>query len=60
MGYLAAQNRSNDEQTIRQAIVYGTVVASFNVEDFSLNRQRTLTRQEIDDRFNRLKDMVHF
>jgi len=60
MGYLAAQNRSNDEQTIRQAIVYGTVVASFNVENFSLNRQRTLTRQEIDDRFNRLKDMVHF
>ena len=60
MGYLAAQNRSNDEQTIRQAIVYGTVVASFNVEDFSLNRQRTLTRQAIDDRFNRLKDMVHF
>lgn len=60
MGYLAAQNRSNDEQTIRQAIVYGTVVASFNVEDFSLNRQRTLTRQEIDDRFNRLKDIAHF
>jgi len=60
MGYLAAQNRSDDERIIRQAIVYGTVVASFNVEDFSLNRQRTLTRQEIDDRFNRLKDMVHF
>ncbi len=60
MGYLAAQNQSNDEQTIRQAIVYGTVVASFNVEDFSLNRQRTLTRQEIDDRFNRLKGIAHF
>ena len=60
MGYLAAQNQSDDEQTIRQAIVYGTVVASFNVEDFSLNRQRTLTRQEIDDRFNRLKDIAHF
>ena len=60
MGYLAAQNQSNEEQTIRQAIVYGTVVASFNVEDFSLNRQRTLTRQEIDDRFNRLKDIAHF
>ena len=60
MGYLAAQNQSDDEQTIRQAIVYGTVVASFNVEDFSLNRQRTLTRQEIDDRFNRLKGIAHF
>ena len=60
MGYLAAQNQSDDEQPIRQAIVYGTVVASFNVEDFSLNRQRTLTRQEIDDRFNRLKDIAHF
>ena len=60
MGYLATQNQPNYEQAIRQAIVYGTVVASFNVEDFSLNRQRTLTRHEIDDRFNRLKDMVHF
>ena len=39
MGYLAA-TRTLDEDGIRRAIVFGSVMASFTVEDFSLNRLR--------------------
>ena len=59
MGYLATTGDTSEE-TIRRAIIYGTVVASFNVQDFSLNRQRTLTRSEIDFRYRQLQDAVSF
>lgn len=51
VGYLASSGDLT-ETGIRRAILYGTVLASFNVQDFSLNRQRILTRAEIDERFN--------
>jgi len=59
MGYLATIGDTSEE-TIRRAIIYGTVVASFNVQDFSLNRQRTLTRSEIDFRYRQLQEVVAF
>ena len=59
MGYLATIGDTSEE-TIRKAIIYGTVVASFNVQDFSLNRQRTLTRSEIDFRYRQLQEAVAF
>jgi sugar/nucleoside kinase (ribokinase family) len=59
MGYLATIGDTSEE-TIRRAIIYGTVVASFNVQDFSLNRQRTLTRSEIDFRYRQLQEAVAF
>jgi len=49
MGYLASINRF-DTNAIRQAMVRGTVAASFTIEDFSLNRLKTLTRAELDAR----------
>ncbi len=51
MGYLA-QAGEVDEEHLRRAMIYGSVMASFNVEDFSLNRFRRLTRAEIDARFD--------
>jgi sugar/nucleoside kinase (ribokinase family) len=45
---------------LRRAMIYGAVVASFTVEDFSFERLRTLTAQEIEDRFHRLREMVAF
>lgn len=48
------------EETIRQAIIYGTIVASFNVEDFSLERQRILKRAEIDRRYNELRESTRY
>lgn len=47
-------------RSLRRAIVYGTVVASFTVEDFGLNRLRTLERSEIDARFRQFMAITDF
>ena len=57
LGYIASVGDTSEE-TIRQAIMYGTIVASFNVEDFSLNRQRILKRAEIDRRYQELRESI--
>jgi len=59
LGYLASVGDTTEE-SIRKAIIYGTVIASFNVEDFSLNRQQRLTRPEIDRRYRQLQETVFF
>jgi cytidine kinase len=59
MGYLAAQNQINDE-TMRRACVYGSVMASFNVEKFGTERVDALDYPEINDRFRDFKTMTHF
>lgn len=59
MGYLAATNNLADE-TVRKATVFGSVMASFTVEDFSLNRLRQLNWAEIEDRFRRFQALTSF
>ena len=59
MGYLSTQEEI-DDTAIRQAIVFGSTLASFNVEDFSLNRMKTLKMQDILDRFAEFKLLSHF
>ena len=59
MGYLAA-TKNLDPENIRRAIIYGSVMASFTVEDFSLNRLKSLTIEEIDVRFKEFKMMTEF
>jgi sugar/nucleoside kinase (ribokinase family) len=59
MGYLAAVNDTSDA-ALRRAIVYGSVMASFNVEEFSCDRLRRLTPGEISERFSRFKALTHF
>ena len=39
---------------------YGTVLASFNVEEFGTERVAGLTREEIDERFAALRAMTQF
>ncbi len=58
-GYLASTGDLS-ESNVRKAIVYGTVMASFNVEDFSLDRQRSLTKAEIESRFAEMRAMTQF
>lgn len=59
MGYLA--NTGNlSEAGIRQAIIFGSVMASFTVEDFSLNRLKSLDYREIEERYRGFKAMTHF
>lgn len=50
MGALAEAG-GTDEDAIRQAMLYGSVVAAFGVEEFSLERLATLDRMQIDERY---------
>jgi sugar/nucleoside kinase (ribokinase family) len=59
MGYLSTQEDVN-EAAIRQAIIFGSTLASFNVEAFSLSRMKELEMQEILDRFAEFKLLSHF
>lgn len=59
MGYLA-RCRREDGGTLRRAIVLGSVLASFAVEQFSLERLRTLTPEEIRTRFAEVRQLAHF
>jgi len=59
MGYLAATN-ATDDGAIRRAIIYGSVMASFNVEEFGCERLRRLTYDEINARFKQLRAFSHF
>ena len=51
MGYLA-QAKAINKAAIKKAIGYGTVIASFNVEGFGLERTARLTLREIHQRFH--------
>ncbi len=59
MGYIAAQGVI-DEATVRRALVYGSVMASFTVEDFSLNRLTRLSTAEVERRYAAFQDLVRF
>ena len=59
MGYLAAQKEITDE-TLRRAMIYGSVMASFNVEEFGTERVDRLEYHEINARFSDFKRMTHF
>jgi sugar/nucleoside kinase (ribokinase family) len=59
VGYLA--NTMNfDDASVRKAMIIGSVMASFNVEAFSLDRLRTLTYGEIEARYRAFKRLAHF
>ncbi|MBI2160673.1 MAG: bifunctional hydroxymethylpyrimidine kinase/phosphomethylpyrimidine kinase [Candidatus Rokubacteria bacterium] len=57
MGYLAAQDRI-DGPAMRRAVVYGSVMASFTVEDFSLTRLTRLKPADIADRYAAFHDLI--
>jgi cytidine kinase len=59
MGYLAGQNKT-DFATLKKAVAYGTVVASFTIADFSLKGLTKTTRRNIDSRLNELRNRVKF
>lgn len=59
MGYLGQCGKLND-CNLRRAMIFGSVMASFNVEDFSLNRLKNLKKPEIRKRFEQFKKLTHF
>ena len=59
MGYLASVGDLS-ESSIRKAMIFGTVIASFNIEDFSINRQKSVQFHEIEERYQELQEIVRF
>jgi sugar/nucleoside kinase (ribokinase family) len=59
-GYLDGHGGSLDAGCLRRAMAYGTVLASFNVEEFGTERVSRLSREEIDERFEALRAMTQF
>ena len=63
LGYLdsrRAAGESLDHAVLRQAMAYGSVLASFNVEDFGTERVQRLTRDEIDQRLRDFRRITSF
>ncbi len=60
LGYLDSHDGELDEPCLRRAMGYGTVLASFNVEEFGTERVSRLTREEIDERLETLHAMTQF
>jgi sugar/nucleoside kinase (ribokinase family) len=61
-GFMGALAHAGEitERAFRRGIIFGSVMASFNVEKFGLQRLTELSRQEIDERFRQFKNLTHF
>jgi sugar/nucleoside kinase (ribokinase family) len=59
MGYLASHEKI-DEAAMRRAMIFGSVMASFNVEEFGTERVQRLTHEDINARFSIFKQMTYF
>jgi sugar/nucleoside kinase (ribokinase family) len=58
MGYLASRGKISHE-SMRQAMVYGSVLGSFAVEKLGIERLRTLKRRDVESRARQLVKMTH-
>jgi len=58
MGYIASQGELNRE-VLKRALFYGGVMGSFAVERFGTERLQSLTRDEIDARFQIFRELTH-
>jgi sugar/nucleoside kinase (ribokinase family) len=59
MGYLA-ENGNFEPKTLKEAMGYGIVLASFTVEDFSLDRLKQIDREDIENRMVQYRRMLSF
>ena len=60
-GYLASRgNHDVSFKTLKTAVVVGSVLASYNVEAFSLERMRSVEQKDILERFAEFQDLAHF
>lgn len=61
-GFMGAIARADsiDSVSLRRAVILGSTMASFCVEDFSLDRFRELSRKEVDERFEAFRSLTRF
>jgi sugar/nucleoside kinase (ribokinase family) len=60
MGYLSTQGGVTSAATLKRALAYGTVVASYTIADFSLDGLARADRDQIDDRWHDFKTAMSF
>ncbi len=59
MGYLASSGGTEDD-VFKRAVIHGSAIASFCVEDFGVQRLQTLTRGEVDRRYSEFHTFTQF
>ena len=59
MGYLAKTKKYN-QKSLREAVVYGSIMATFAVEDFSLRRLQKVTASDLRNRLDKFKKITNF
>jgi sugar/nucleoside kinase (ribokinase family) len=59
-GYVAHSGGDVSDSNLRRAVVYGSAMASFTVEQFSLERLKTLSAEQLTARVRMLKELSHF
>lgn len=59
VGYLSTRDRLQ-EKTLRQAVIFGSVMASFDVQNFSVDSFKKLTLSQIKSRYRKFKKLIHF
>lgn len=57
---LVTSNQPMNEVNLRRSVILGTVMASFNVESFSLDRLKKCSQHDIIERYNQFKKFTHF
>ena len=59
LGYLA-KTRDTSFDNMKRAIIYGSAMASFCVEEFGISKLKKLTKEEIDQRVAQFSSLVHY
>jgi len=59
MGYLVAQGDLGFD-TLKRAVIYGSVMGSFTVESFSVDRCASLSREDVEARYHEFVELTHF
>ena len=58
MGFLSLKGMSSNN--LRNAVIYGSVMASFNVQSLSFDRLRSLEKAEISERYQEFSRLLHY
>jgi sugar/nucleoside kinase (ribokinase family) len=59
LGHIARKNKS-DFATMKEAVIYGNVMGSFAVEDFGIKRLLAITKDEVEERYRKYRNLVQF
>lgn len=59
LGHIARKNKT-DFATMKEAVIYGNVMGSFAVEDFGVRRLLSITKDDVEERYRKYRNLVQF